>query len=319
MAIQKSTSKAFTLIELLVVIAIIAILIGLLIAAVQKIREADSRLTCANNLKQMAMALHNYHDTNNRFPLGRTKPFLHGWPVFILPYMEQQNIYNQYTIKNQNWFDPINYKAAQMQVKTFICPACPDDKNRPAKDNKNPNAAITDYTIPGGITDAFMVFSLNNGKGVAQTPFPSNLAVINSMGIGTAFSEIRDGTSNSFLVYESGGRPKHYISGKVIGQADVDSATKCGNTSVTNGITSGAAWADDGNNSPVHGFNKDGTFCSEACLMNCTNNQEAYSFHSGGMNASFADGSVRYINENIKIITFCALVTMAGGEVISDY
>lgn len=105
----------------------------------------------------------------------------------------------------------------------------------------------------------------------------------------------------------------------MIGQADVDSVTMCQNTSVKNGITSGAAWADPGGGSPVHGFNKNGTQCSEACVMNCTNNQEAYSFHSGGMNASFADGSVRYINEDITIITFCALVTMAGGEVISDY
>jgi len=318
MATQKRISKAFTLIELLVVIAIIAILIGLLIAAVQKARGAADRGLCSNNLRVMALALLNYESSNNRFPLSRTKPFLHGWPVFILPYMEQQNIYNQYTIKNQNWLDPINYKATQMQVKTFICPSSPEDQNRPAQNNKNPNAAITDYTIPEGITDAFKVFSLNNGKGVAQTPFPSNLAVINGQGIGTSINHISDGTSNSVLVYESGGRPKHYISGKVIGQADVDSATTCGNTSVKNGITYGAAWADDGNNSPVHGFNKDGTFCSEACVINCTNNQEAYSFHSGGMNASFADGSVRYINENISIITFAALVTMAGGEVISD-
>jgi len=318
MATQKRISKAFTLIELLVVIAIIAILIGLLLPAVQKVREAGKRMECSNNIKQMVTALHNYHDTKNRFPLSGTADKSHSWNVFILPFMEQENLYNQYDT-NQNWFDPINNKATQMQVKTFICPSSPEDQNRPALDNINPNAAISDYTAPTRVTAEFMLFSLNNGKGVAQTPFPSNLAVINSMGIGTAFSEIRDGTSNSFLVYESGGKPKHYISGKVIGQADVNSVTKCGNTSVKNGIVSGAAWADYGTGSPVHGFNKNGTICSEACVMNCTNNQEAYSFHSGGMNASFADGSVRYINENISIITFCALVTMAGGEVISDY
>jgi prepilin-type N-terminal cleavage/methylation domain-containing protein/prepilin-type processing-associated H-X9-DG protein len=316
MATQKRISKAFTLIELLMVIAIIAILIGLLLPAVQKVREAMFRMSCANNLKQMAMALHNYHTEHNRFPLANTNITLHSWPVFILPYMEQQNIYNQYDMK-KNWFDPVNYKATQTQVKTFMCPSCPDDKNRPALDNKNLNAAISDYTVPGGLTGNFMDFCKNNGIGVPQNT--SRSAVLNGQGIGTSITEITDGTSNSFLVYESGGRPKHYISGKVIGQADVDSVTMCQNTSVKNGITYGAAWADPGGGSPVHGFNKNGTICSEACVMNCTNNQEAYSFHSGGMNASFADGSVRYINENIKIVTFCALVTMAGGEVISDY
>ena len=314
MATQKRISKAFTLIELLVVIAIIAILIGLLIAAVQKIREAASRMTCANNLKQMAMALHNYHTEHNRFPLANTNITLHSWPVFILPYIEQENIKKQYRM-DKNWFDPLNYNATQTQVKTFICPSTPDDPKRPALDNKNINAAISDYTVPGGLTGNFLLFCLNNGLGVAQNI--SKSAVLNGQGIGTAISEISDGTSNSFLVYESGGRPKHYISGKVIGEAD--SSFVCQNTYVKNGITAGAAWADPGGGSPVHGFNKNGTICSEACVMNCTNNQEAYSFHSGGMNASFADGSVRYINENIKIVTFAALVTMAGGEVISDY
>lgn len=155
------------------------------------------------------------------------------------------------------------------------------------------------------------------GIEVAQNP--SYFGVFNEQDIGTFITEISDGASNNFLVYESGERPKHYISRKVIGLADVDSVTMCRNTSVKNGITSGAAWADPGGGSPVHGFNKNGTLCSGACVINCTNNQEAYSFHSGGMNASFAGGSVRYINEDINIVTFCALVTMADGEVISDY
>ena len=314
MATQKLISKAFTLIELLVVIAIIAILIGLLLPAVQKVRELANKMTCANNLKQMGLALLNYETTNQRLPPSGTKTIQHSWPVFILPYIEQQNLYEQYRM-DKSWFDTLNNKATQTQVKTFICPSTPDDPKRPALDNKNINAAISDYTVPGGLTGNFLLFCLNNGLGVAQNI--SKSAVLNGQGIGTAISEISDGTSNSFLVYESGGRPKHYISGKVIGEAD--SSFVCQNTYVKNGITAGAAWADPGGGSPVHGFNKNGTICSEACVINCTNNQEAYSFHSGGMNASFADGSVRYINENISIITFAALVTMAGGEVISDY
>src|SRR5262245_49747946 len=169
---------AFTLIELLVVIAIIAVLIGLLLPAVQKVREAANRVSCQNNLKQLGLALHNFHDTNQAFPAsgwtiagpGNPNGKFVGWRPLTLPFIEQENLQRPYDF-NLNWWEGANLTAAGVPVKTFLCPSAPQRPGatsavakspRPALANLNPPLAPTDYEAMMGVQPASINAQLYN-------------------------------------------------------------------------------------------------------------------------------------------------------------
>jgi prepilin-type N-terminal cleavage/methylation domain-containing protein/prepilin-type processing-associated H-X9-DG protein len=359
----------FTLIELLVVIAIIAILIGLLLPAVQKVREAAARISCTNNLKQLGLAALNYESAMGGLPHnGITKnnnqmpfiPYVQGTVatpgntagtqgrcsglVPLLPYVEQNNILPVYTF-NVDWSDPMNVNALTIKFKLFRCPSSLSDDSlvapyattyiSPGNDAfAPPNGAgsgtnifgkkvypATNTSATGWTSDycpATQVKTTKDATG-AEIGFVNPIVVAGVPWAGggskgamrqngpTRITELTDGTSTTILYSEAAGRSRQCYTGKKCGAYD---ATK---------IT-GPIWADSDNRITVTGTSSDGlsSFGSGPCAMNCNNLQgDIYSFHTGGANIVFADGSVRFVKDSVSITTLAALVTKGGGEVIN--
>jgi prepilin-type N-terminal cleavage/methylation domain-containing protein len=310
--------RGFTLIELLVVIAIIAILIGLLLPAVQKVREAAARTQCANNLKQLGLAAHTYHDAHNRFPPGAVGPFAslpqlaglkhHGLGTYLLPYLEQPALAGQYRW-DASWSDPPNQPVVNALLKVWQCPSAEANRVQdgslptvtpPPSEPFNGTAACGDYAgmsaVDAGLVRAGLIDAPGgplDEKGNYEGVFPANHA--------RRIADIIDGTSNTIMMAECAGRPQLWQ----------------GRRQVPNRWLSGGPWASR-NLLWGRGARPDGTAFLGKCAVNCTNDREVYSFHPTGANAVFAGGSVHFLKASIDIRVFARLVTRAGGEVVPD-
>jgi len=293
--------RGFTLIELLVVIAIIAILIALLVPAVQKVREAAARAQCSNNLKQLGLALHNYATTNKAFPPGRTTVTPeHSWTAFVLPYIEQENVAKDYNL-SVDWTNPTNYDAIRAQLEVFNCPSTFPGLR--TDDNITANPACGDYSTVSTIKD-FVGKECFNLKNITSDEDSRLLgALVKDQK--TRIEEIEDGTSNTIMIAEDAGRPQLYIQRNILGDKSVPGWKEGG-------------WADPGAPFSIDGSNEDGSVPG-GCAINCSNNSEVYSFHPGGANVSFADGSVRFLQESMNLCVLAKLVTRAGGVVEEQF
>jgi prepilin-type N-terminal cleavage/methylation domain-containing protein/prepilin-type processing-associated H-X9-DG protein len=359
--------SGFTLIELLVVIAIIAILIGLLVPAVQKVRSAAARLSCSNNLKQIALATLNYESTYSALPYNAiTKnnsqqpyiPYVQGTVAApgntagtqgrcsvlcqILPFLEQTSVAKIYVF-NLDSADPANATALMADNPVYQCPASPsagvsmtyaqtyigpgnDSFAPPSSPGASKNIfgkalypAINNPNFTGWVADYAPLTQVKTIKDPlgAEIGFanPVVAAALPWAGFGskgalrqngrTKINEITDGTSNTTLYSEASGRNLQYYAG------GVTAPYPAGNT--------GPIWADSDNRITVTGTDATGTTNNGkgTCAMNCNNlNGDIYSFHTGGANVAFCDGSVRFVQQSISITTLAAMVTKAGGEVI---
>lgn len=285
-------SRGFTLLELLVVIAIIVLLMALLLPAVQRVRATVDRLRCGNNLRQLGLALHHYHNDYGKFPPAFvSNPARWSWGVAVLPYIEEDSSFRLFR-QDLNWDHPDNQLATRKNIKLMTCPSAGDTSHR-ENISGGQSYGLCDYSPIFDIDPNLIATGL-------LLPWTGNpLGVMDDLG--ARIGDIFDGTTNTILLAEVAGRPQWYQKGQHIGLTDL------------------AGWSSFNNITPINldGFSADGSTMWGPCAINCNNIHEVYSFHPLGANTVFADGRVVFLKASISIQTMAALVTRAGDDTVN--
>jgi prepilin-type N-terminal cleavage/methylation domain-containing protein/prepilin-type processing-associated H-X9-DG protein len=345
--------RGFTLIELLVVIAIIAVLIALLLPAVQAAREAARRAQCVNNLKQIGLALHNYHSVNDGFPMGGSEqmcdlnmtplPYFNwnNWSAhaLLLPYLEQKPMYN----------------AINFNIAPLYNPQCPISQ----ANTTVYNSRVSSFLCPSdGLAGQFCINSYHGCIGNSTTASTSSSGVFAAFLTSYGIRDITDGTSNTVAFSEAitgdyGTRDPSTFRHSVVNATDPGGAQQINaNTNlpaVMAGLNScNQVWSagTPGTSNPNYAVNRGDrwgwgttgdtlfntvvtpnskTYPWSSCRFNCSNCNvdaaqyaKASSLHPGGVNAAFADGSVKFIKDSISQTIWMAVGTRSGNEVVSS-
>ena len=301
----------FTLVELLVVIAIIGVLVGLLLPAVQAAREAARRMSCTNNLRQLGLALHNYHDAFRSFPSGwmpTSTPDVDngfgerwGWTVFVLPHLEQSPLYEQLNVSNGRQPIPLaNDPRAQTVLGILICPSDPAEAINESYPDPNGNFyPKSNYPAVHGRSEEVSILT-NGGNGLF------------SKGSRIRFADVTDGTSNTIA----------------IGERDTRSSRRGIFGALGDPYRHAAVWIRamprPGSITPTtqHGRSVTGV-CTDlpnsTRLLNGESSRAFGSGHTGGAHFAFADNSVQFIGQTIDPITYGRLAQRNDGNVIGEY
>ncbi|HLN31657.1 MAG TPA: DUF1559 domain-containing protein [Gemmataceae bacterium] len=315
MSPTRTVSKAFTLIELLVVMAVIGVLVGLLLPAVQKVREAANLISCKNNLKQIGLAMHNYHDAMSSFPVGYFDPtpwplngqtpqgLDHGpgwgWGAFLLPYLEQTPLYDQINF-SVDVGDPSMASVRSTFLKVF---SCPSDVHPQNTFTISSNPLATNVTTPPNpcswvlASGNYVACNGNDGVDCFCTPPHTGSFLRAIQGFRT--KDIVDGLSNTFFVCD---RPSSLSYSSWVG-----CPTGAANPFLMSPGNYGAETTLVMCHAGPTGPNSPGVFDADS----------TWSPHMVGVPYLFGDGSVHFISNNIDIATWMALATRAGSEAIN--
>jgi prepilin-type N-terminal cleavage/methylation domain-containing protein len=309
----------FTLVELLVVIAIIGVLVALLLPAVQAAREAARRTQCTNNIRQLALAVHNFHDVNQVFPASQdqwvnSKGATIGcsWHTRILPFIEQKAVYDRYNF-DAAWDDAKTNAVPQTgpictKIPGFLCPSAPAQNIRPVNNGRGnaDYAATTELTRGNIYLNAYVTSAI-------QVSDPHFIGVLghNKVVGGTTidlarrrFSDITDGSSMTFLIAECAGRNQPWFMGNLQRGA---------------GNRSNGPWANNSSRINMGGCNPSNPAATTGPkAVNCINDKEIYGFHPSGAMACLADGSVRLLSNNLDLNIAVSVLTRERGEMLSS-
>jgi prepilin-type processing-associated H-X9-DG protein/prepilin-type N-terminal cleavage/methylation domain-containing protein len=326
----------FTLLETLVVIGMIGVLVGILVPATMKVRVSAIRLRCENNLRQFGLAMHSYAGAHEGFPSGVTYSMgwdkgtptgtIHLWSAYLLPHLDQRGVADRYDFAKPFF---ANTTAITTDLSVFQCPATPEQNRTTTVKNwslskaygisqlavldkflttPSVTMAAGDYASYVKVHDDWKLY-LSYPPGapdlvgvLGQPPFSTaddNKALLAGGEIAftskpTRPSEVTDGLSYTVLLIEDAGKPQVWSAGQLVAPGDV---------------LGGAGWADPGGLFYLRGDIESG------CLINCNNTNNIFSFHPGGANFLFADGSARFLSTSTSLKTVVALLTAKSGDI----